>query len=82
MVELLSRDNVALREKLESVYLKISNLQTVSENIDTHRRTRLFFAQFEQLQKNAWEKNQFWKEFEPMIVKSSITEQSFQDIGE
>ena len=30
MVELLSRDNVALREKLESVYLKMNNMQMVS----------------------------------------------------
>lgn len=29
MVELLSRDNVALREKLESVYLKMNNMQMV-----------------------------------------------------
>ena len=29
MVELLSRDNVALKEKLENMYLKIDNLQVV-----------------------------------------------------
>lgn len=29
MVELLSRDNVALREKLESVYHKMNNMQMV-----------------------------------------------------
>ena len=31
MVEMLSCDNVALREKLESVYLKLNNLQMVRE---------------------------------------------------
>lgn len=30
MVELLSRDNVALREKLESMYHKMNNMQMVS----------------------------------------------------
>ena len=29
MVELLSRDNVALREKLENVYLKMNSMQMV-----------------------------------------------------
>lgn len=29
MVELLSRDNVTLREKLQSVYHKMSRMQTV-----------------------------------------------------
>ena len=29
MVELLSRDNVALREKLENAYLKMNNMQMV-----------------------------------------------------
>lgn len=31
MVELLSRDNVALREKLENVYLKMNGMQMVNK---------------------------------------------------
>ena len=31
MVELLSRDNVALREKLESVYSKMNSMQMVNK---------------------------------------------------
>lgn len=31
MVELLSRDNVALREKLENVYSKMNSMQTVNK---------------------------------------------------
>ena len=31
MVELLSRDNVALREKLENVYFKMNSMQMVNK---------------------------------------------------
>ena len=31
MVELLSRDNLALREKLENVYSKMNSMQTVNK---------------------------------------------------
>lgn len=40
MVELLSRDNVALREKLQSVYHKMSRMQTV-------RKEKISFTVFE-----------------------------------
>jgi len=35
MVELLSRDNVALREKLESLYLKMNSMQMVRKREKT-----------------------------------------------
>ncbi|KAL9965695.1 hypothetical protein ACROYT_G029533 [Oculina patagonica] len=37
MVELLSRDNVALREKLESVYLKMNNMQMLECELESMR---------------------------------------------
>nr|XP_058961366.1 angiomotin-like protein 1 [Pocillopora verrucosa] len=37
MVELLSRDNVALREKLQSVYHKMSRMQTVEDELESLR---------------------------------------------
>lgn len=40
MVELLSRDNVALREKLQSIYHKMSRMQTV-------RKEKISFTVFE-----------------------------------